>query len=908
MRGLYLCAPHGSLIHEGKKTAIAIAAPLPLEGKRVICSKEEGVGLAFGVAMIGEPAILDVPSFERREDEHCVPPSGRLKWWPDAEVLYHYPILQYSPFEVPVEIDILPGTTMDMGEVPLGESFDESKAGSGSVSAPRQGFGVSAQPNARDKARDSDQSLMSSSSDPGMNQPVSYPEYPEYPEHPELPLVIPPLSGIMSSKEKSEMPWTARDATRHTEKADTPHKQKRWAEVANDALSRCLDEGRSQEECEGSAVRQANSVIAGMKELENEIEQEVTDRILSTIELTLKGTAADNDLPDSAFLYVEPGDKDDEGKTVPRSKRHLPYRTASGSLDLPRLRNALSRLGQPKTGKGWLTTSLRKQLITKAQRLLRNAKKEILGSDVEPATALKSLTELEFLDEIALDALSSLQKAGDLGEGQQGKVCTCPNCGFETEGEMGVPCRSQECPKCKAKLQGGDADEPMGEQGMSTGDERADNPDSEPSASPQEEPSQTITQYVVDKLRAVYIALAELFKRDTYTDKEPRVQALYKNSSTNSKRGFKTLGTDPHGCTWFQLWPTNAYRDREDEFFATKALHDYVARHADKPVKGEVWYQHTPGSKFGTIREQAVVADHFICQLGTYDDTLTGNAFKAFFEKYPDSHPTLAPHGWGASHQYDYIWEDRKDGVYEFFDIHESTVLPLHRAANVYNPTPILGGFKMNDEQKAAFDQIGKEVGVEDLADLIIAEGQAAKESLDARRVERKEVEDPSSQEEKEGPSVNPGQGVSNVVATLANLAKSIAEGEQDLGEASAEAQVPLSDLPAVPASDIALEVAEALQLGELSKMLEGLTADFKVLKEENATLRSTLASLQQADEVKQAQVAQALPRLSWMRASQAAETVIGDKTAASIKQEAQPVKSVPNAVKALASHMGGAA
>jgi HK97 family phage prohead protease len=57
--------------------------------------------------------------------------------------------------------------------------------------------------------------------------------------------------------------------------------------------------------------------------------------------------AAINDLPDSAFLYVEPGgQKDGEGKTVPRSKRHFPVRDASGKLDAAHVRNAIARIPQ----------------------------------------------------------------------------------------------------------------------------------------------------------------------------------------------------------------------------------------------------------------------------------------------------------------------------------------------------------------------------------------------------------------------------------------------------------------------------------------------------------------------------------------------------------------------------------
>jgi len=50
-----------------------------------------------------------------------------------------------------------------------------------------------------------------------------------------------------------------------------------------------------------------------------------------------------NSLPDGDFAYVEPGEKDSEGKTIPRSKRHLPYKS-HGTVDAAHLRNALARL------------------------------------------------------------------------------------------------------------------------------------------------------------------------------------------------------------------------------------------------------------------------------------------------------------------------------------------------------------------------------------------------------------------------------------------------------------------------------------------------------------------------------------------------------------------------------------
>jgi len=78
-------------------------------------------------------------------------------------------------------------------------------------------------------------------------------------------------------------------------------------------------------------------------------------------------TAYVNSLPDSSFLYIEPGGtKDASGKTMPRSLRHLPYKDANGKIDLPHLRNAIARAPQTTS----IPESLRKKAQARAQRLL----------------------------------------------------------------------------------------------------------------------------------------------------------------------------------------------------------------------------------------------------------------------------------------------------------------------------------------------------------------------------------------------------------------------------------------------------------------------------------------------------------------------------------------------------------
>jgi hypothetical protein len=61
--------------------------------------------------------------------------------------------------------------------------------------------------------------------------------------------------------------------------------------------------------------------------------------------------ASINDLPDSAFAYIEPGGKKDEqGKTVPRSLRHFPLKGKDGNYDQAHVINALQRLDQTTLG------------------------------------------------------------------------------------------------------------------------------------------------------------------------------------------------------------------------------------------------------------------------------------------------------------------------------------------------------------------------------------------------------------------------------------------------------------------------------------------------------------------------------------------------------------------------------
>lgn len=89
------------------------------------------------------------------------------------------------------------------------------------------------------------------------------------------------------------------------------------------------------------------SMSVSMKEQAQRILSRLFDGLGAPLDEAVWDSAFINTLPDSCFAYIEPGGKKDkEGKTVPRSLRHLPYKNKDGKVDLPHLRNALARLSQ----------------------------------------------------------------------------------------------------------------------------------------------------------------------------------------------------------------------------------------------------------------------------------------------------------------------------------------------------------------------------------------------------------------------------------------------------------------------------------------------------------------------------------------------------------------------------------
>ena len=75
-----------------------------------------------------------------------------------------------------------------------------------------------------------------------------------------------------------------------------------------------------------------------------------------------------NSLPDSAFLFIEPGYK----KGMNKNARHLPYKDKNGKVDIPHLRNALARCSRIKPVLGKISVEeARRRACAKAQSVAK---------------------------------------------------------------------------------------------------------------------------------------------------------------------------------------------------------------------------------------------------------------------------------------------------------------------------------------------------------------------------------------------------------------------------------------------------------------------------------------------------------------------------------------------------------
>lgn len=144
----------------------------------------------------------------------------------------------------------------------------------------------------------------------------------------------------------------ARDVLRRSCEAqgkESPIEKGKKKKRTTEFLEAALDRARKILNPRDFAVlfRAARGAAGGKVKAKNRKEKEEYEKVE-------KASAEVNNLPDAAFAAINPGgEKDAEGKTTPRDLRKLPHHTAAvenpndnGTVDIPRLRNALARFDQ----------------------------------------------------------------------------------------------------------------------------------------------------------------------------------------------------------------------------------------------------------------------------------------------------------------------------------------------------------------------------------------------------------------------------------------------------------------------------------------------------------------------------------------------------------------------------------
>lgn len=222
-----------------------------------------------------------------------------------------------------------------------------------------------------------------------------------------------------------------------------------------------------------------------------------------------------------------------------------------------------------------------------------------------------------------------------------------------------------------------------------------------------------------------------------YLDSQEEESKNFENEDNIFCFGFKVLQNG-----YILSWTTNAYEDRERETFTLKSIEDYVSRNLENDEKGTYQFWHIPGSDFADILWQGV-AGKFLVEIGKFREDEIGNVFRKFFTDNPEGHKELAPIGWGTSHGFVYKKYDREDGVYEWFDKQETTVLPLQEAANIYTLAEFMLGEKameLSEKQIEAVNKIGTEVGMPSLLDKILGMGKKRTAILDGAGISSKQA------------------------------------------------------------------------------------------------------------------------------------------------------------------------
>lgn len=338
MKAIVLPAPHGFLIWRGKQAAIGSNQALPIDERIALVSNGE----AYGELVLGQPSVMVASEFDRLGEKHCIRPEERKLWWNGSEEFFVHPIKEFESYQRMKACQVEDGELILLNGV---EPDEECKALL--VKAEKLPKIIVLRENVISLEGNKVKKEVDVNILPVIG--VTFDEFdlgdkalPIY----HLALVKVPN---MRFREKQEdvMPYkkVRRDG--------------QWCVVktTDGTTEKCYDN-------EGEADDFLTALVLN-------VDKKKEDEVMEDEKATWTAKYV-NDLPNSSFLYIEPGGEEDEdGRTVPRTLRHFPYKDADGNIDLPHLRNALARIPQSS-----LSDTLKERLTNEATRILERQDKK----------------------------------------------------------------------------------------------------------------------------------------------------------------------------------------------------------------------------------------------------------------------------------------------------------------------------------------------------------------------------------------------------------------------------------------------------------------------------------------------------------------------------------------------------
>lgn len=287
---------------------------------------------------------------------------------------------------------------------------------------------------------------------------------------------------------------------------------------------------------------------------------------------------------------------------------------------------------------------------------------------------------------------------------------------------------------------------------------------------------------------------------------------------------------DANGEMRWISFSSNAFEDREEELFTTKALEEAVEYAEKTGERGPLLLYHVPAAEVGHCDFQAVQG-RFLIESGTFSDTPLGQKALEYFTNSDEEHQ--------VSIGYTYKDGDQKDGTYDWLRINERSVCPFGTAANPWTDFSLFGDKEMHDKQKEWM----KKVFGEDLAQSVIAKADSKTKELEEANVRYKATTEESAASEAFIRQLAEKMGVDADKAVEEAKALASAEATKE-DAAAATAEDPKEE--AAPAFTSEERQALAELINEMSERIEALGEEIKALKQNSeSSEEATLPRLQ---------------------------------------------------------------